>query len=99
MSKEELKFIISIFVILNRFGLTAHVKDIMLKTLVWFGGNLQKILLTHCFLQKKFIEDVHEIWTKHFYDQLHFEQYGANFEKTEGKPMFLTINTSNLKTK
>ncbi len=48
---------------------------------------------------KKFIEAVHEIWTKHFYDQLNFEQYGANFEKTEGKPMFLTIDTSNLKTK
>ena len=48
---------------------------------------------------KKFIEAVHEIWTKHFYDQLNFEQYGSNFEKTEGKPMFLTIDTSNLKTK
>jgi len=60
-------------------------------------------VLTHELLRasgrKKFIEDVHEIWTKHFYDQLHFEQYGANFEKTEGKPMFLTIDTSKLKTK
>jgi hypothetical protein len=46
---------------------------------------------------KKFIELVHEIWTKHFYDQLYFDQYDANFEKTDGKPMFLTINTSNLK--
>ena len=47
--------------------------------------------------RKKFIEDVHEIWTKHFYNQLHFEQYGANFEKTESKPMFLTIDTSKIK--
>ncbi|MDH3191659.1 MAG: hypothetical protein OEM18_03090 [Nitrosopumilus sp.] len=46
---------------------------------------------------KKFTVDVHEIWTKHFYDQLHFEQYDANFKKTDGKPMFLTINTSELK--
>ena len=46
---------------------------------------------------KKFIGDVHDIWTKHFYNQLHFEQYGANFEKTEGKPMFLTIDTSKIK--
>ncbi|MCI4432232.1 MAG: hypothetical protein JHC41_01305 [Nitrosopumilus sp.] len=57
--------------------------------------------LTHELLRasghKKFIQDVHEIWTKHLYDQLYFEQYGANFEKTEEKPMFLTLNTSNLK--
>ena len=46
---------------------------------------------------KKFIQDVHDIWTKHLFDQLYFEQYGINFEKTEEKPMFLTINTSNLK--
>jgi len=46
---------------------------------------------------KKFIQDVHEIWTKHLYDQLYFEQYGSHFEKTEGKPMFLTINTSSFK--
>jgi len=48
---------------------------------------------------KKFIQDVHEIWTKHFYDQLYFEQYDANFKKTDGKPMFLTINTSGLNIK
>ena len=58
-------------------------------------------VLTHELLRasrhKKFIEDVHDVWTKHFYDQLHFEQYGVNFEKTEGKPMFLTIDTSTLK--
>lgn len=60
-------------------------------------------VLTHELLRaagnKKFIQDVHDIWTKHFYDQLHFEQYGANFEKTEGKPMFLTIDTSKIKIK
>ncbi|MFB5628451.1 MAG: hypothetical protein ACE5RR_00790, partial [Nitrosarchaeum sp.] len=45
---------------------------------------------------KKFIVSVHDVWTKHFYDQLHFEQYGANFESTDGKPEFLTIDTSKL---
>ena len=46
---------------------------------------------------KKFVADVHETWTKHFYDQLEFEQYDESFRKTDGKPMFLTIDTSNLK--
>lgn len=46
---------------------------------------------------KKYANDVHEIWTKHFYDQLHFEQYGPDFKKTDDKPMFLTIDTSALK--
>lgn len=46
--------------------------------------------------RKKFIEDVHEVWTKHFYDNLPFEQYGSDFKKTDQKPMFLTINTNKL---
>jgi len=46
---------------------------------------------------KKYANDVHEIWTKHFYDQLHFEQYGPDFKKTDDKPMFLTMDTSTLK--
>jgi len=45
---------------------------------------------------KKFIHDVHDVWTKHFYEQLEFDQYGEDFQKTEGKPMFLTMNTSQL---
>ena len=45
---------------------------------------------------KKFIQDVHDIWTKHFYEQLEFDQYGADFQKTDGKPVFLTMNTSQL---
>lgn len=47
--------------------------------------------------RKKFIEEVHEIWTRHFYEQLEFEQYGFDFEETQDKPAFLTINTSGLK--
>lgn len=45
---------------------------------------------------KKFIQVVHDIWTKHFYEQLEFEQYGDDFKKTDDKPMFLTMNTSQL---
>ncbi len=47
---------------------------------------------------KKFIETVHDVWTKHFYDNLPFEQYDRNFEKTNDKPMFLTIDTSTFRT-
>ncbi len=45
---------------------------------------------------KKYIEDVHDIWTKHLFEQLEFEQYGEDFKKTDGKPMFLTMDTSQL---
>ena len=45
---------------------------------------------------KKFMQEVHDIWTKHIYEQLEFEQYGEDFEKTTGKPMFLTMDTSQL---
>jgi len=47
--------------------------------------------------QRRFIQDVHDVWTKHLFEQLEFEQYGEDFEKTDGKPMFLTMNTSQLK--
>ena len=57
-------------------------------------------VLLHEFLRKlghkKFIQDVHDIWTKHLFEQLEFEQYGENFQKTDGKPMFLTIDVSQL---
>jgi len=43
---------------------------------------------------KRYIDDVHDVWTKHFYDSLPFEQYGKNFEKTNDKPMFLTLDVS-----
>ena len=47
--------------------------------------------------QKKFIEKVHDVWTKHFYEQLEFEQYGSDFAETQDRPDFLTIDTSDLK--
>ncbi len=45
---------------------------------------------------KKFIQEVHDVWTKHLFEQLEFEQYGEDFQKTNGKPMFLTMDTSQL---
>ena len=45
---------------------------------------------------KKYTQDVHDIWTKHLFEQLEFEQYGEDFKKTDGKPMFLTMDTSQL---
>ncbi|NWJ84066.1 hypothetical protein HX854_04985 [Marine Group I thaumarchaeote] len=48
---------------------------------------------------KKFIQDVHDIWTKHLFEQLEFEQYGEDFQKTDDKPMFLTMDTSELNIK
>ncbi len=46
---------------------------------------------------KRFIPDVHDVWTKHFYSDLNFEQYGKDFEKTKEKPMFLTIDMSSFR--
>ena len=46
---------------------------------------------------KKFKEDVHDVWTRHFYANLPFEQYGVNFEKTNDKPMFLTMDVSSFR--
>lgn len=46
---------------------------------------------------KKFTSIVHDVWVKHFYDSLAFEQYGADFTPTDGKPYFLTIDTEHLK--
>ena len=48
---------------------------------------------------KKFIQVVHDVWTKHLFEQLEFEQYGENFQKTEDKPTFLTMDTSQLNLK
>jgi len=45
---------------------------------------------------KKHLQEVHDIWTKHLFEQLEFEQYDENFQKTDGKPMFLTMDTSKL---
>jgi hypothetical protein len=55
-------------------------------------------VLAHEFLRQsgnpRYIELVHDVWTRHFFDNLPFQQFGKNFEKTNNKPYFLTIDTS-----
>jgi hypothetical protein len=46
---------------------------------------------------KKYIELVHDVWTRHIFDNLPFEQYGKDFKKTTSKPYFLTIDTSSFR--
>jgi len=43
---------------------------------------------------KNYVELVHDIWTKHLFDNLPFEQYDKHFKKTTNTPTFLTIDTS-----
>ena len=46
---------------------------------------------------QRYVEVVHDVWTRHFYDNLPFQQFGKNFEKTNEKPYFLTIETSDFR--
>ena len=43
---------------------------------------------------KRYIEDVHEVWQKHLFGGISFEQYGEDFELTSKKPSFLTLDTT-----
>ena len=52
--------------------------------------------LLRLFGHEKFHQEVHDVWTKHLFEQLEFEQYGDDFQKTTDKPMFLTMDTSQL---
>ena len=46
--------------------------------------------------RKRFIQDVHDVWTKHLFGRLEFEQYGDDFARTDGRPVFLTMSTAEL---
>ena len=46
---------------------------------------------------KKYIELVHDVWTRHLFDNLPFEQYDKDFKKTISEPYFLTIDTSSFR--
>ncbi len=48
---------------------------------------------------EKFVEDVHDVWTQHLFNNLQFDQHGKNFEKTSSEPMFLTLDMSSFKIK
>ena len=43
---------------------------------------------------KKYVDLVHDTWTKHYFSDLPFEQYDKNYKKTQSNPYFLTIDTS-----
>ena len=57
--------------------------------------------LAHELLRQKnygrFIQDVHDVWTRHFHDDLPFEQYGADYRRTCGRPEFLTLDASSFR--
>ena len=43
---------------------------------------------------KRYIEDVHDIWTQHYFNDLSFENYDEHLEKTSEDPFFQTIDIS-----
>ena len=43
---------------------------------------------------KRYTEDVHEVWQKHLFGGIPFEQYGEDFQLTSKKPSFLTMDTT-----
>jgi len=45
---------------------------------------------------KRYIEDVHDVWTKHLFANLPFIQYDESFLETKNKPKFLTIDIKDL---
>ena len=45
---------------------------------------------------KRYIEDVHDIWTKHLFSDYQFIQYDENFSVTDSKPKFLAMNVNEL---
>ena len=47
---------------------------------------------------KRYIEDVHDIWTRHLFDNFPFIQYDENFSMSNKKPKFLTMNVNDLLT-
>ena len=46
---------------------------------------------------KRYIEDVHDLQTQHLFNDLPFIQYDENYEITENKPKFLSMDVSTIK--
>lgn len=44
----------------------------------------------------RYVADVHDVWTEHFYSALPFEGYDAKHQRTRDSPVFLTIDTRTL---
>ena len=45
---------------------------------------------------KRYIEDVHDLQVQHLFNDLPFIQYDENFEITEDKPKFLSMDISKI---
>lgn len=45
---------------------------------------------------KRYVQDVHDVWTKHLFSQLDFVQYDDSHNITDGRPSFLVMDTSEL---
>lgn len=45
---------------------------------------------------KRFTQDVHDLWTRHLFGGLEFEQYGPDHCITDDKPVFLTVDPSQI---
>ena len=43
---------------------------------------------------KRYVQDVHDVWTKHLFSQLEFVQYDDGHKITAEKPAFLVMDTS-----
>lgn len=56
--------------------------------------------ITHEFLRQlkydRYIEDVHDVWTQHLFNDLPFEPYNESFENTNDEPKFLTLDPSKI---
>ena len=46
---------------------------------------------------KKQYDMVHDVWSKHLFKDLAFEQYGKNLERNTSQPYFMTLDTSELR--
>lgn len=46
---------------------------------------------------KKQVELIHDVWAKHLFKDLAYEQYGKNFEQNQSQPYFITIDTAELR--
>jgi hypothetical protein len=46
---------------------------------------------------KKQYDMIHDVWSKHLFKDLAFEQYGKNLERNTSQPYFMTLDTSELR--
>ena len=44
----------------------------------------------------RYVQDVHDVWTRHFYSDLQFEGYDKMHQRIKESPVFMTIDTTDL---